>query len=163
MEKRWRYLLTKEHSTNCQIWRWQNNDLGMFFIKSWGQNSSNMPKSTNRSCKKIWSLLLRVLSYLLITFSSRIMIPSIQLNLWRSGCLKIMLMFCNGQFSPMIFIQFFENSKPKNNISKHQYSKNNIYQGEWHKIPINYCKKLTENYRKRLVSAEVNKEYFTKY
>ena len=27
---------------------------------------------------------------------SRITIPSIQLNLWRSGCLNIMLMFCNG-------------------------------------------------------------------
>ena len=53
-----------------------------------------MPKSVNRSWKRIWCLLFRVVSYLLITFSSRIMIPSIQLNLRRSGCLKIMLMFC---------------------------------------------------------------------
>ena len=64
-----------------------------------------MPKSINRSCKKIWCLRLRFLSYLLITFSSRIMIPSIQLNLRRIGCLKIILMLCNGQFSPRIWIQ----------------------------------------------------------
>ena len=31
------------------------------------------------------------------------------------------------------------------------------------KIPINYCKKLIENYWKRLVAVEVNKEYSTKY
>ena len=62
-------------------------------------------KSIDRSYKKIWCLLLRVLSYLLISFSSRIMIPSTQLNLQRSGCLKIMLIFCNSQVSPQIWIQ----------------------------------------------------------
>ena len=33
---------------------------------------------------------------------SRIIIPRLQLNLRRSGCLKIMLMFWNGQVSPRI-------------------------------------------------------------
>ena len=32
-----------------------------------------------------------------------------------------------------------------------------ICQKEWHKIPINYCQKITENYKKRLVTVEVNK------
>ena len=66
---------------------------------------SKMPKIINRSCEKISCLMLRVLSYLLITFSGRIMISRIHLNLWRSSCLKIMLMFCNGQVSPRISIQ----------------------------------------------------------
>ena len=38
-----------------------------------------------------------------------------------------------------------------------------IYQEEWYKIPTNYCNKLIENYWKRLVAVEVNKEYSTKY
>ena len=38
-----------------------------------------------------------------------------------------------------------------------------IYQEEWSKIPTYYCKKLIENYRKRLVAAEVNKVYYTNY
>ena len=33
------------------------------------------------------------------------MIPSIELNLQRSDCLKIMLMFCNSQVSSQISIQ----------------------------------------------------------
>ena len=82
---------------------------GCFSAKGMGKISvidgKWIPKSINRSCKKSWHLLLRVLSYLRIKFSSRIMIPSIQLNLWRSGCLKIILMFCNGQVSPRIWIQ----------------------------------------------------------
>ena len=36
-------------------------------------------------------------------------------------------------------------------------------QEEWYKIPSNYCKKLIENDRKRLVAVEVNKGYSTKY
>ena len=32
-----------------------------------------------------------------------------------------------------------------------------ICQEEWYKIPINYCEKLIENYRKRLVTVEMNK------
>ena len=35
--------------------------------------------------------------------------------------------------------------------------------GEWYKIPRNSCKKLIENYRKRLVAVKVNKGYSTKY
>ena len=38
-----------------------------------------------------------------------------------------------------------------------------ICQEEWYKIPINYCKKLIKNFRKRLMAVEVNKEYSTKY
>ena len=38
-------------------------------------------------------------------FSSWIIIPCVQLNQQRSGCLKIMLMFWNGQVSPQIWIQ----------------------------------------------------------
>ena len=38
-----------------------------------------------------------------------------------------------------------------------------ICQEEWYKIPTNHCKKLIENYRKRLVAVEVNKEDSTKY
>ena len=38
-----------------------------------------------------------------------------------------------------------------------------IYQEEWHKIPNNYCEKLSENYRKRLVVVEGNKGYSRKY
>ena len=41
MEERWRSLFTEEHGTNCQIWQWQYNDLGMFFSERWGQNISN--------------------------------------------------------------------------------------------------------------------------
>ena len=47
---------------------------------------------------------LRVLNYLLITFSSRIIIQSIQLNLTRSSYLKIMLIFSNGQVRSRILI-----------------------------------------------------------
>ena len=106
-----------------------------------------MLESINRPCKKFWYLLLRVLSYLLIRFSSRIMIPSTRLNLWRSGCLKIMLMFCNGQFSPRIWIQL----RTCGDFLKIQIHKrapaniNNlktICQEEWYKIPTNYWKKL---------------------
>ena len=38
-----------------------------------------------------------------------------------------------------------------------------ICQEEWYKILTNYCKKLTENNRKRLVTVEMNKGYSTKY
>ena len=38
-----------------------------------------------------------------------------------------------------------------------------ICREEWYKIPTNYCKKLIENCRKRLVAVEVNKGYSTKY
>ena len=38
-----------------------------------------------------------------------------------------------------------------------------ICQEEWYKIPTNYRKKLIENYSKRLLAAEVNKGYSTKY
>ena len=38
-----------------------------------------------------------------------------------------------------------------------------LCQEERYKIPTNYCKKLIENYRKRLVVVERNKGYFTKY
>ena len=38
-----------------------------------------------------------------------------------------------------------------------------ICQEEWYKIPINYCKKFIENYRKRLVAVEMNKGDSTKY
>ena len=70
---------------------------GCFSAKGVGKISVKwMPKSINRSYKKILCLPLRILNYLLITFSSSMMTPSIQLNLRRSGCLKIMLMFCNG-------------------------------------------------------------------
>ena len=85
-----------------------------------------MPKSINRSCNKIWYLLLRVLSYLLIKFSSRIMIPSIQLNLQRSGYLKRILIFCKGQVSSQIWIQlatcgdFWKFKIRKKSTSKHQ-------------------------------------------
>ena len=36
-------------------------------------------------------------------------------------------------------------------------------QEEWYKIPSNYCKKLIENYKKRLVAVEENKWYSKKY
>ena len=112
-----------------------------------------MPIKINRSCKNIWCLLLRDLNYLLITFSRRIMIPSIHLNL-RSGCLKMV--------NP---IGIFENSNPKKKKKKTPANINNlktIFQEEWYKIPTNYCKKLIENYRKRLEAFEVNKGYSTK-
>ena len=82
-------------------WCFSMKGVGKISVIDGKMNAPNI----NRYCKKIWCLLLRVLSYLLITFSSRIMVPSIQLNLPRSSCLKIMLMFCNGQVSPRIWIQ----------------------------------------------------------
>ena len=120
---------THQSTQHCQISRWQYNDLGMFSLKGMGKISlievKWMPKSMNIFCKKIWYLLLRVLSYLLITFSSKIRIPSIQLILWKSGCLKIMLMSCNGQVSPRTFIRLgtcgnfwkFESEKEHQQIS----------------------------------------------
>ena len=127
-----------------------------------------MLKSINRSCKKIWCLLLRVLSYLLIKFSSWIMIPRIQLNLQSSGCLKIILMFCNGQVSPWIWIQLrtcgnfwkFKSKKEhqQTSIIWRQYARKNGI-----KYLLIICKKLIENYWKRLVAVEVNKDYSTMY
>ena len=38
-----------------------------------------------------------------------------------------------------------------------------ICREEWYKTPTNYCKKLIENYRERLVAVEVNEGYSTKY
>ena len=118
-----------------------------------------MPKSINKSCKKICSLLLRVLSYYLITISDRIMIPSIQLNLRRSGCLKIMLIFCNGQVSPRIWIQKATRGDFwKFKSEKVHKQKSIIWRQKWqedcYRIPTNYCKKLIENYRKRYVAVE---------
>ena len=115
-----------------------------------------MPKSTNRASKKIWCLLLRVLSYLLITFSSRIMIPSIQLNLQKRGCLKIM--FCNNQVSPWIWIQLgtcndFWKFKSKKSTPANINNLKTICSEEWYKMPTNYGKKLIENYRKRFIAA----------
>ena len=45
---------------------------------------------------------------------------------------------------------FFENSNPKNNTNLKTIC-------QWYKISTNYCKKLIENYRKKLVAVEVNK------
>ena len=122
-----------------------------------------MPKSINRSSKKIGCFLLRVLSYFLITFSSRIMIPSIQLNLQRSGCLKIMLMFCNGQVNPIENLWRFLKIQIWKRAPADIHNLKTIYQEEWYKISTKYCKKLIENYWKRLVAIEVNKGYSTKY
>ena len=60
---------------------------GCFTAKGEGKISLINDKINAQKYKQI---LLRILSYLLITFSNRIMIPSIQLNLRRNGCLKIM-------------------------------------------------------------------------
>ena len=38
-----------------------------------------------------------------------------------------------------------------------------IFQEEWYKIPTNYCKKLIENDKKRLVAVKVNKGDSTKF
>ena len=59
------------------------------------------------------------------------MIASIQLNLRRSGCQKIMLMFCNGKVSPGFesnweLVAIFDNSNPKKSTSKHQQSEDNM-------------------------------------
>ena len=117
---------------NIMIW-------GCFSAKGVGKISiidgKMNAKKINSSCKKIWYLLLRVLSYLLITFSSRIMISSIQLNLRRSGCRKIMFMFCNGQVSTRIWIQLgtcvnfwkfkFEKEHLQTSIIWRQYARKN--------------------------------------
>ena len=55
-------------------------------------------------------------------------------------------------------VTIFENSNPKKS-TKNINNQKTICQGEWYKMPTNYCKKLIENYRKRLMAVEVNKEY----
>ena len=73
-----------------------------FSAKGVGKISVTVGKMNAPTCKQILQENLMSFVESLITFSTRIMIPSIELNLRTSGYLKIMLMFCNGQFNPQI-------------------------------------------------------------
>ena len=143
-------------SSNIMIW-------GHFSVKGVGKISVIDGKMNAQKHKQILheNLISSVESWSTFRlFSSRTMIPSIQLNLQRSGCLK-MLLFCNGQVSHWIWELWviFENSNPKKSTNINNPM--TICQEEWYKIPTNHCKKLIENHRKR--SVEVNKGYSTKY
>ena len=79
-----------------------------------------------------------------------------------------MLMFCNGQVSPRIWIQLgtcrdFWKFKSEKIAPANINNLKAICQEEWYKIPTYYCKNLIVNYRKRLAAVEVYKVYSTKY
>ena len=127
-----------------------------------------MPKSYKQILPENSMSSVESFEYLLITFSSRIMIPSIQLDLRRIGCLKIMLMFCNNQVSslnlnPIGNLWRFLKIRIRKRVPATINNLKTIYQEEWYKIPTYYCNKLIENYRKKLVAIEVNKGYPTMY